>query len=58
MIITKEVYYCICNKCSYEWFPKCFISKLKIKHQIKMCPKCKTTKWNNEDIIKKHSAQP
>ena len=31
-----------CNKCSYEWSPR--ILNL---NNVRMCPKCKTRKWNS-----------
>lgn len=29
-----------CRKCGYEWIPR--------QNDIRMCPNCKTTYWNEE----------
>ena len=40
----KQVYKCICQKCGSEWIPRYGIPK--------MCPACKSYKWNLEKAKK------
>jgi hypothetical protein len=56
MIREIKTYVCICNKCKYEWTPKGNNSLLHIKNNVKMCARCKTTKWNIDDNSQEHSA--
>jgi len=54
MIKNKKVFrvFYICNKCKHEWSSRAKKSTKESMRDIpRMCPKCKTVKWN--DKIKK-----
>ena len=37
---------CICKRCLHEWIPK------SLEDMPKICPKCKSKKWNEANNIK------
>jgi len=43
-IINIETVHCTCDKCTYEWDKR---KSTESKELPKMCPKCKTYKWNS-----------
>jgi len=43
MIRKKKINVYTCNKCKHEWIAK-------RKELPRMCPKCKTVRWNDKGV--------
>lgn len=48
-IVTKKIILFKCDKCEHEWE-----NRAKKNTLPKLCPKCKTLKWNEKKIDKRH----